>query len=416
MEITDYIIQPYIFFIFMLIFSLFNSTWLIGVFIFVLAMLLRYNQKSESYASLEVSRKVDGKRFKETDRIKIKLHVKNISDIIYRGELVDQLPDVVRIWEGSNIFLLNLEPGEEIVVGYEISFSTRGKYLLGPIRARYHSKGEYHHHIETFDLVKQVLIIPIPDQVSSYNLHPSFLTTLGGAFRSKLVGDGINFAGIREYQVGDTYRRINWKQSAKFGTLYSNEFEIDRASNIVIVLDLTEEEKEIADASVRAALGLASYLLNYRCKIALVTLGEYVNVLPLKGGKLHLIEMTELLTITSSTNKINNMDLFKIRIRDGLKKLRGEKNEILLFSTMNMLEKAIFMVKYLSEKGRLTILAPSASPYMESSDPKLQFAKKMLDLRKSVIINYLFSNKVKLFEWVPGIPFDISVSQWRKQA
>ena len=141
----------------MLIFSLFNSTWLIGVFIFMLAILLRYNQKTDSPARLEIIRKVDGKRFKETDRIKVKLHIKNTSDIVYRGELVDQLPDVVRIWEGSNIFLLNLDPGEEIDVGYEISFSTRGQYFLGPIRTRYHTEGEFHHHIVTYDLVKQVL-------------------------------------------------------------------------------------------------------------------------------------------------------------------------------------------------------------------------------------------------------------------
>ena len=413
MKTTDYIIQSYIYIILMLIFSLFNSTWMIGAFIFILSILLRYNQKQNGPAKLLIKRSVDGKRFKETDRIKVNLSIKNTSDIIFRGELVDQLPDSVRIWVGSNIFLLKLDPGEEVHVGYELSFSTRGKYLIGPIKTRYHTEGEYQHQIETFDLIKQVLIIPIPDNISSYNLHPSFLTTLGGTFRSKLVGDGSNFTGIREYQVGDTFRRINWKQSAKYGTLYSNEFEIDRASNFVIVLDLTEEEIEIADASVRAALGLATYLLNYKCKIALVTLGEYVKVLPLRGGRLHLIEMTEHLTKTSSTNKISDMELFKIRIRDGLKLLKGDKNEIILFSTLNMLEKAVYMTNLLAEKGNLTILAPSASPYMESSDPKMQFAKKMLDLRKSVVTNYLFSKRVRMFEWVPGIPFDISVGQWR---
>ncbi|MCY3410214.1 MAG: DUF58 domain-containing protein [Candidatus Heimdallarchaeota archaeon] len=415
MDLSEHILKPYWFVIISLVLALvtFNFNWLIVPFIVILSIVVRFNQKDSEFASLEIERIVNGSRFKESDLIRVKFRIHNSSKYTFRGEIVDKLPEDCILREGSNISLLKIEPGEYVDISYVISFFSRGQYILGPVETFYHTLGEYHYHHEVHDLLRQVLIVPIPDPVSKYSLPPAFLTVLGGSFRSKLVGDGIDFAGIREYQIGDTFRRINWKQTAKYGTLYSNEFEINRASNFIIAIDLTDEDKEISDLAVRAALGLAAYLMNYRCKVGLVTIGEYFNYIPPKTGKLHMIEMTEHLTMVKSIPKISNMDLLKVRIRDGVKRLAGDNNEIILFSSLQVLEKAMYTSEQFLNKGTLSIFSPTGISTIQEGNPFMSFAKKIVEVRNAVISNYMLKKHIKIYEWVPGYPFDLSIAQWR---
>ncbi len=392
-----------------------DFSWLIVVFMLALNITFKLVQRDSRMPELKISKKISGKQFRENDQIKITLTIYNTSDYVFRGEIYDELPNDVKLWEGTNILLLTLQPQELQEYTYTISFYTRGKYQLGPIRGRYHSMGEAYHEYFEVPRYKDVIIVPFPDKVSKYTLPASFLTSLGGNFKSKLVGDGMDFSGVREYQVGDTFRRINWKRSAKFHELYSNEFQLNRATNVIIVLNLAEESVEIANSAVRAALGVAIYLSSNRSKVGLITLGEYVHYIPPKGGKRHLMEITELLTNTKSINEIKNLELFKQRFHETMKKANTGNNEILLFSSLNNLSFLTLLADELIKIGKLKVITPSISQVFDSHNKGLSFARKLIIMRRSMISNYLMKRSTKIFEWLPGVPFDVSISQWRER-
>ncbi len=415
MELTEQIIRPYWMVMISLLVALLtaNPVWLVVPVIVAFSTIIRYRQSDNELPIISVHRSINGKRYKENDIIKVTIKIVNHSNIVFRGELFDLLPSETFIMEGNNIFLLHINPGEELYLKYSISFSVRGQYFIGNAKTRYHTDGELHHEVIEHKELTEVLIIPIPEQITRYNIPPQFLRNIGGSFRSKMVGDGVNFTGIREYQIGDSFRRINWKQTAKQGTLFSNEFEINRASNFILVLDLTEEDNDIADNSVRVALGLATYLMNYRCKIGMITIAEYVHVIPIKAGKRHIIEMTEHLTKIKSISKIQNLDLIKNRIKEGVKKISGDKNEIILFSSLNALEKTIMITDFLNHKGDITILSPTGVAERTKDNSIFRLANNMIDIRNTVVSNYLSMNNIKIHHWVPNLPFDDSSKEWR---
>jgi len=59
-------------------------------------------------------------------------------------------------------------------------------------------------------------------------------TLLSGNNLSKLHGEGYDFAELREYQIGDDVRKINWTISAKLGTPYIKELHANRELSVVV--------------------------------------------------------------------------------------------------------------------------------------------------------------------------------------
>jgi len=62
----------------------------------------------------------------------------------------------------------------------------------------------------------------------------SLYTLLSGDNLSKLHGEGYDFSELREYQIGDDIRKINWTVSAKLGTPYVKELQANRELFIVV--------------------------------------------------------------------------------------------------------------------------------------------------------------------------------------
>ena len=59
-------------------------------------------------------------------------------------------------------------------------------------------------------------------------------TLLSGNNLSKLYGEGYEFAELREYQMGDDIRKINWIITAKLGKPYIKELHANRELSIVV--------------------------------------------------------------------------------------------------------------------------------------------------------------------------------------
>ena len=59
-------------------------------------------------------------------------------------------------------------------------------------------------------------------------------TLLSGHSLSKLHGEGYDFSQLREYQMGDDIRKINWTITAKLGKPYIKELHANRELSVVV--------------------------------------------------------------------------------------------------------------------------------------------------------------------------------------
>jgi len=97
-------------------------------------------------------------------------------------------------------------------------------------------------------------------------------------------GEGIEFADVRPFQVGDRVRRVNWRATARRGALQVNDRHPEHSSDVVLLLDTFAEARDAAsgtlDSAVRAAAALARAHLARRDRVGVVDF----------GGTLHWLE------------------------------------------------------------------------------------------------------------------------------
>ena len=59
-----------------------------------------------------------------------------------------------------------------------------------------------------------------------------------GAYRSAFKGEGIEFAGVREYQAGDDVRAVDWRVTARTGRLAIRRYVEERNRTVLFLVDL----------------------------------------------------------------------------------------------------------------------------------------------------------------------------------
>ena len=60
-----------------------------------------------------------------------------------------------------------------------------------------------------------------------------------GPYESVFKGKGIEFSEVREYQVGDDIRMVDWNVTARTGRLHSKRYIEERELTVMILADLS---------------------------------------------------------------------------------------------------------------------------------------------------------------------------------
>ncbi|HOD17975.1 MAG TPA: DUF58 domain-containing protein [Candidatus Cloacimonadota bacterium] len=73
-------------------------------------------------------------------------------------------------------------------------------------------------------------------EIKTRNLVEEVFT---GEYHAMFKGQGLEFSEVREYQIGDSYRDIDWNVSARFGHPYIKKFRETRELNVLFLIDLS---------------------------------------------------------------------------------------------------------------------------------------------------------------------------------
>jgi uncharacterized protein (DUF58 family) len=125
-----------------------------------------------------------------------------------------------------------------------------------------------------------VTCLPLPARLESLVVLSKLPVRLG-EHAARATGEGVEFAGIREFVPGDRQRRINWPATTRRGTLQLNTFAAERAQVTVILMDVSSDVGAVglstADLAVRAAAGIAAAYLSARDRVGLISFGRQVR-------------------------------------------------------------------------------------------------------------------------------------------
>jgi len=128
---------------------------------------------------------------------------------------------------------------------------------------------------------------------------------LAGGYHSAFKGRGMEFEEVRQYQVGDDVRTIDWNVSARYGEPFVKLYREERELTVMLVVDVSgsqhfgthEQFKEELVAEICATLSISAIRNND--KVGLICFSDRVEayIPPRKGTKHVLRVIRELLAI-----------------------------------------------------------------------------------------------------------------------
>lgn len=166
-----------------------------------------------------------------------------------------------------------------IHVPYTINQVPRGEHELQTIRIRTGDVFGFIKKEKLFHIENKLTALPSHRPIR-INEHVMTHDQGANSIQSFSFKNSNLVSGIREYVSGDKYSWIDWKQTARNNKMMTKEFEHERSTDALVILDsCTYEHLNLLafEASIEIALSLLTELTKQGSEVELLTVGE-VNV------------------------------------------------------------------------------------------------------------------------------------------
>jgi uncharacterized protein (DUF58 family) len=210
-------------------------------------------------------------------------------------ELVATLPPEVVV-DGGSARSVRLRAGEPRELPFELRCTTWGSFVLGTMRVR--ARDPFRLVTWEAELGSGARLKAYPREITLRRLiAPVQTQPFVGREVSRIKGDGIEYADLRDFVPGDRVRAINWRASARRRGLVVNERHAERNTDVVLFVDsfvdVRGTNRSVLEDAVRAAAALATRYLERRNRVGLVGFGGVLRWLQPGLGttqRYHLIE------------------------------------------------------------------------------------------------------------------------------
>jgi uncharacterized protein (DUF58 family) len=204
-----------------------------------------------------------------------------------RVEVGLALPDGVEIAEGRNPVALRLAAGEERELPLRLRCVRWSSLEIGEVWLRARDRVGLVRFEGRVDRRRPLRIYPTPERLRRL-VSPAHTQAATGSEVARLRAEGLEFADTRPFVPGDRVRSINWRATARRGTLVVNERHPERNADVVVFLDSFAEartsDEGTLEQAVRTAGTVASRYLDRRDRVGLVAFGGILRWLEPGAG------------------------------------------------------------------------------------------------------------------------------------
>lgn len=142
---------------------------------------------------------------------------------------------------------------------------------------------------DTKELLKKVRKIEIKTRGLSNHLF-------SGEYHSAFKGRGMAFNEVREYQVGDEIRTIDWNVTARFNHPYVKVFDEERELTVMLLMDVSGSEnfgtvnQQKKDLAIELCAVLAFSAIQNNDKVGVIFFSDKMEkFIPPKKGRSHIL-------------------------------------------------------------------------------------------------------------------------------
>jgi uncharacterized protein (DUF58 family) len=202
---------------------------------------------------------------------------------------------------GDASFAVALTPGEERELVVPLRFPRWGAYQAGRMALAAFDRFGLFVFERAVDARLAVRVYPREERLREL-VRPRNTQPYVGNLVARQKGEGVEFADIRPYAPGDRVRSINWRATARRGSLVVNEQHPERNASVVLLVDSFAEARlggaGTLDQAVRATASLARAYLARRDQVGVLSFGGTVNWLEPTMGTRQVYKIVEALVDT----------------------------------------------------------------------------------------------------------------------
>lgn len=145
--------------------------------------------------------------------------------------------------------------------------------------------------METTDIIRKVRKIEIKTKSLTQNIF-------AGEYHSAFKGRGMAFSEVREYQVGDDVRNIDWNVTARFNHPFVKVFEEERELTVILLIDVSNsgsfgtksQFKQELITEIAAVLAFSA--INNNDKIGVILFSDSIEkFIPPQKGRKHILRI-----------------------------------------------------------------------------------------------------------------------------
>jgi uncharacterized protein (DUF58 family) len=232
-----------------------------------------------------------------------------------------------------------------------------------------------------------------------------------GNIVARQKGEGIEFADLRPYQLGDRSRRVNWRASARRGTLVVNEYHPERNAATVLLLDSFSEARIGAagtlDQAVRGTATLAEAYLRLRDQVGLLSFGGTVNWLEPAMGTVQLYRIVEALLDTEVVLSYVWRDIRVIP-------LHALPPQALVIGLTPLLDERMVgaLVDVRGRGADVAVVEIAPEPFIEPVETdREELAYRIWRLRRAAVRSRFRRLGMPVVEWHGGDPLELMVEE-----
>ncbi|MEP7255470.1 MAG: DUF58 domain-containing protein [Ferruginibacter sp.] len=223
-------------------------------------------------------------RFSNGDENKVEVQVKNNMPFVVDMEIIDELP--VQFQKRDWKLLHRFKAGEQKNILYKLRPVERGEYHFGRIILYVKSLLSLLKRRHNIEAEETVPVYPSFLQMRKYELlSQTSIQTEHGNKRMRKIGHSMEFEQIKEYVRGDDIRSVNWKATARRGSLMVNNYTDEKSQQVYCIIDKGRLMKmpfgglTLLDYAINSTLVLTNVCLQKQDRVGLMTFSNKMGSL-----------------------------------------------------------------------------------------------------------------------------------------
>jgi uncharacterized protein (DUF58 family) len=300
-------------------------------------------------------------RLSNGDENRIGIELKNNYPFKVNFEIIDELP--VQFQKRDFLKQITLPAKTSDVFTYSVRPVARGAYFFGALNIYANGYFKLAKRRFVFDQAQEVACYPSFIQLRKYEWmamikQPQFF----GLKKIRRIGHTMEFEQIKDYVVGDDFRTINWKATAKASKYMVNQFQDETSQPVYSILDVGRVMKmpfeglKLLDYAINATLAFSKVTLQKKDKCGLLTFSDKMHDILQASG-----QSTQMQAVMEKLYQIdtNFSDSDFSNLHNQLKYRLKQRSMLMLYTNfehISALERQLTFLKAIAKKHLLIVI------------------------------------------------------------